>query len=209
MPPIEIERSVAIVGEVMRDTARCDPAVVAATGVGVCRVLVARPTPRLRQLLALIGWMPTDPARDDAWYLDEPVELEVGDNHLIASFVAQDIAESMNVLFAPDEGVFEGGAFHCLPGKDAPREEMVEHLRLMAERTYVACGVSAPRVPAKVLHGATLRAIDRENAARARTRLPPLVAPSQATISRWLREFEARHHGRAGIGRQWKPHAVT
>ena len=64
-PPIELEQTVAFTAEVMRDNSRGNPEVTEEVGVGACRVKVAAPTPRLRQRLAVLGWMPFDPSSDN------------------------------------------------------------------------------------------------------------------------------------------------
>ena len=204
--PIDIQETVAFTPEVMRDDSRSNPEVAGEVGVGVCRVMVASPTPRLRQRLAILGWMPVDPASDATWYIDEPIELRPGDNHLIASFVAQYYAEGMNLLFAPDDGMFSGGAFVVSPGADASREDVRSHLWLLAERAFVEMSMVVPRVRGDWFASAVGRAVARDNSARQRAGLVPIAVPSRSTLGRWLGEIRSRHWDRAGIGCEWRDH---
>lgn len=201
--PADIEESVALTGEVMRDDARTNPEVVKATGTAVCRVRVKAPSARLRQLLAVLGWMPLDPGDDDVWYLDEPVDLAACDNYLVSSFVAQYYAEGMNLLFAPDDGMFDGVACRYGVGPGATPHQLREEQKLMVERAYVTCAIRAPRVPATVLHKFAAAAIERVNTARVRCGLMPLSLPGRTVVGRWRSEFYLKHFDRPGVGRAW------
>ncbi len=133
-PPIDIRESVGFVAELMRNRTRGNAGAMAAVGGGLSRVEVERPSPRLRQLLAILDWLPVGSATDDRWYLEDPVELAPDDNHLVAAFVAQSYADDMNLLFGPDDGLFRGSAFKPFPPADATRSGMAAHQRLIAKR---------------------------------------------------------------------------
>lgn len=204
LSPADFEATMVFTAEVFRDNARANPEVVREPGAGVCRVKVTSPTPRLRERLAILGWLPWNPQTDDVWYLDEPVELRAGDSHQVTSLVAQFYAENMNLVFAPDDGMFSGDAPHVEPGANASRDDLRLHLRLLADRAYVALAMIVPRVPATWFCAGVGRALARENAARPRAGLSTMQLPSHSTLGRWHREIRERYRDREGTGRQWR-----
>lgn len=205
-PPIDIAESVGFTGEVMRDNARTEPEVLAAKGAAACRVTVRDASPRLLQLLAILGWMPLDPTSDDVWFVDEPIEFASSDNYLVSTFVGQYYAEGMNLLFAPDDGMFDGGGYRFGLGADATRVQMRDLQKLMIERAYVTCAMRGRHVPVTILADAGAKAIQRQNLARVRCGLPTLANPGRGSVSRWKHEFDLKHGDRPGLHRRWRNH---
>lgn len=204
LAPVDIEATVAFTAEVMRDNALANPEVLGIPGVGVSRVVAVSPTPRLRQRLAVLGWVPRDPATDDIWFVDEPIAFPVEANRTVVDFAARYYAESMNLLFAPDDGMFDGGAFDIEAGPGWSAADIRSHVKFMAERQFVAKAIVVGRVPVSWLVHGLQRDIDRANAARTRAGLPLLSCPAATTVGRWLREFRASHFSRPGLGSQWR-----
>ena len=120
--------------------------------------------------------------------------------------MAQYYAEGMNLLFAPDDGMFSGGAFVVSPGTGASREDLRSHLWLLAERAFVGMSMVVRRVPGDWFASAVGRAVARDNAARQRAGFGPIAMPSRSTLGRWLAEIRSRHWDRAGIGSEWRNH---
>ena len=207
--PIDIRESVQLMAEIVRDKTRQHAEASKAVGEGISRVEVAYPSPRLRQRLAILGWLPVDPATDDAWYLDEPVELSPSDNHVVAAFVAQSYADDMNLLFAPDDGLFSGAAVVPFPGNDVSRAAVGAYQRSMVERAYVASAVICPSVPPTILAFGAATAIERANQGRRRLGLAAITVPSRSTVGRWQPEIKSRHATRPGIGAEWRSYEYT
>lgn len=204
--PIDIAESVGLAGEVLRDSARAEPEVLAATGAGACRVSVRNASPRMLQLLAVLDWMPLDPTSDEIWFVDEPVAFASNDNYLVSTFVGQFYAENMNLLFAPDNGMFDGGGYRFGLGADATREQMRDLQKLMIERAYVTCAMRGRHVPVTTLVDAGAKVIQRQNQARVRCDLPMLASPGRGSITRWKHEFDLKHGDRPGLHRRWRNH---
>lgn len=205
-PPADVEGSVRITGEVMRDSSGINPEVLAATGAAACRVTVRDASPRLLQLLAVLDWMPLDPMSDERWYADEPIGFPTSDNYLVTAFAGQLHAESMDLLFAPDDGMFNGGAYRFGLGGDATREQMRDLQKLMVERAYVTCGIGAPNVPVTILAKLVAKVIQRQSQARIRCGLSPLAIPGRDSIARWKGEFDLKHSDRPGLHGRWRDH---
>lgn len=167
---------------------------------GLDRIVVTSPTPRLRQLLAILGWSPLDPSSDDHWCLDEPVSFPLGANGLVVDIVTSHYAEGMNLLFTPADGMFEGRSVPLEPPLGATATETRWLVKRLAERRYISNCVAARTCPPSVLHYAVEKNIQLLNAARNRGALVPLGRPSASTVGRWAAEFNVVHAGRAGIG---------
>lgn len=207
MPPIDIRESVAFTAEVTRDHALDSQKVMASsreTGLG--RIVATSPTPRLRQLLATLGWSPLDPSSDDHWCLDEPVSFPLGANGLVVDIVTSHYAEGMNLLFAPDDGMFEGRSLPLEPPVGATATETRWFVKRLAERRYISNCVVVRTCPPSVLHYAVEKDIQLLDAARIRGRLAPIKCPSASTVGRWAAEFNVVHADRAGIGREFVNH---
>lgn len=206
LPPIDIRESLALTAEVIRDSSLRNPEVLANMEFGISRVFVKAPTPRLRQRLAILGWVPFDPASDDVWFLDEPISFPSHANRFVVDFAARYYAEGMNLLFAPDDGMFDGGSAPFSPEAGALATERRAHVRLMAERCYVALSYAVRGCRPTLTHHALTNDIRSANAARARAELEPFVIPSFSTVRLWEQEFNRVHAKRPGLGSEWTSH---
>lgn len=202
--PIELMESLELNAGALRDSSLADPEITKQVGAALSRVTASSITPRMRQLLAIMNWVPMDPGTDNLWILDETVSLPPHANALVADATAKSYAEGMTVLFGPDDGSFAGGGWLIEDDGDSSVAGLRAKVRLIAERRWVAASIIARHCPATHLDHWIRKDVERINAGRFRCGLPLLTVPSIKTIQRWGRDFAAVHAHRAGIGKQWR-----
>lgn len=203
-PPIDIMETLDSATGLVRDALLADREIMRTTGRASCRVVATAVTPRMRQLLATMGWVPLDPASDRRWILDEPVNLPSNANASVAEATAEAHANGMKLLFSPADGMFEGVGCDVSDGGDATPKASRAEVKLLAERRWVSCSIVSRICPATILHRWTRIDVERVNSARLRHGLSGLPVPSISTVQRWCREFDAVHADRDGLGRRWR-----
>jgi hypothetical protein len=203
-PPVDILESVEFTACVLRDKSLANEEIMKSKDVALSRVVATDITARMRQLLAIMGWAPLDPATDGKWILDEPVSFPPQANALVAGFTAKYYAEGMSLLFSPDDGMFAGEGWRLSGNGEGATKASRAEVKIMAERRWVSLAISGKFCPASVLHHWVGKDVARINPARLRCDMAELSCPSISTIQSWCREFAKTHARRPGILADWR-----
>ena len=202
--PIKLMESLDVAAGAARDLALVDPAITAPTGTALSRVIATKTTPRMRQLLAIMGWTPLNPATDEQWILNEPIALPPNSNTLLAEVAAKSYADALTRLFPLADGEFEG---MVVPLDESGHESLTALravVKTMAERSWISVAYVARYCPASVLYHWVGQDVERVNRARMRCNLASLSQPSMTTIQRWCHIFSDKHEHRSGVRGDWR-----